>query len=136
MKHTRRPNIVCMLCLCVCVCVDCICLCLHLSQQNYCFPLTACVSKVRCIFTCCSACTVWIFPCVCYVREYLLPFQTHNYKYYFNPCIVHFFFVFITANKCTIYVTTVSLYIIYTATCFNSSVSSSGSFTFVLCQAT
>jgi acetolactate synthase regulatory subunit len=35
-----------------------------------------------------------------------------------------------------IYVTTVSFYIIYTATCFDISVSSSGSFTFVSCQVT
>jgi len=45
-----------------------------------------------------------------------------------------FFIVFITTNKCTInitteYVTTVSLYIICTPTCFDISVSSSGRFT-------
>jgi len=54
------------------------------------------------------------------------------------PCI---FIVFITTNKCTInitavYTTTVSLYIIYTPTCFDISVSSWGSFTFVPCQVT
>ena len=35
-----------------------------------------------------------------------------------------------------LYITTVSLYIIYTPTCFDSSMSSSGSFTFVPCQVT
>ena len=51
------------------------------------------------------------------------------------------FFVFITTNKCTInittvYITTVSFYIIYTPTCFDISVPLSGSFTFVPCPVT
>jgi len=56
------------------------------------------------------------------------------------PCI---FIVFITTNKYTfnitivhIYITTVSIYVIYTPTCFDISMSSSGSFKFVPCQVT
>jgi hypothetical protein len=39
-------------------------------------------------------------------------------------------------NRCTINITTVTFYIIYTPTCFDVSMSSSGSFTFVPCQVT
>jgi len=47
------------------------------------------------------------------------------------------FIVFIATNKHTINVKTVSFYIISrTATCFDISMSSSGSFTFVPCQVT
>jgi hypothetical protein len=44
--------------------------------------------------------------------------------------------VFITTNKRTINITTVSLYIIYTPTCFDISMSLSSSFIFVSCQVT
>ena len=45
-----------------------------------------------------------------------------------------FFIVFVTTNKCpinitTVYITTISLYILYTPTCFDNSMSSSGRFT-------
>jgi len=41
------------------------------------------------------------------------------------------FIVSITTNKYAINITNASLYIIYTATCFDISISSSGNFTFV-----
>ena len=49
--------------------------------------------------------------------------------------------VFFTTNKYTInitivYIRRVSLYVIYTPTCFDISMSSSGSFTFVSCKVT
>jgi len=43
------------------------------------------------------------------------------------------FVVFITTKECTTNITIVSLYIIYTPTCFDISMSSSGSVTFVTC---
>ena len=44
------------------------------------------------------------------------------------------FIVLIATKKCTITITTVTLYIIYSPTCFDISMSSSGSFTFVLAK--
>ena len=51
----------------------------------------------------------------------------------FSTFVIQQLNCFITTNKCTINFTTDYFYIIYTPTCFDISVSSSGRFTFVPC---
>jgi hypothetical protein len=51
-------------------------------------------------------------------------------------CHKYFLFFLITTNNCTINITTISLFIIYTPTCFDISMLSSGSFIFVTCPVT
>ena len=54
--------------------------------------------------------------------------EFHNY---FNACIMHRLLFLFQPTNAQIYVTTVSLYLLYTPTCFDVSLSSSGSFTFL-----
>jgi len=63
--------------------------------------------------------------------------QFKDYFVYCNACTVHLYIVFITANESThththiyiyIYITIFSLYRMLTPTCFDTSVSSFGSF--------
>jgi hypothetical protein len=51
----------------------------------------------------------------------------------YSVCTVHLLSFLLQSSSAQLCITTVSLYIIYTSTCFDISASSSGSFTFVPC---
>jgi len=55
---------------------------------------------------------------------------------YYNACPVDLLLFVLQPTNAQLYITRVSLYIMYTATCFDISISSSGTFTFVPCQVT